>query len=95
MQKLVQNIVVLGAAESGVGAAILAKQNNYNVFVSDAGKIKASFRDELDAYGIQWEENGHTAARIISADVIVKSPGIPETSIIMQEIRDQKIRVVS
>ncbi len=95
MQKLVQNIVVLGAAESGVGAAILAKQNNYNVFVSDAGKIKASFRDELDTYGIQWEENGHTAVRVLSADVVVKSPGIPETSIIMQEIRDQKIRVVS
>ena len=95
MQKLVQNIVVLGAAESGVGAAILANQNNYNVFVSDAGKIKASFRDELDAYGIQWEENGHTAARILNADVIVKSPGIPETTMIMQEIRAKKIRVVS
>jgi len=95
MQKLVQNIVVLGAAESGVGAAILANQNNYNVFVSDAGKIKASFRDELDGYGIQWEENGHTAARILNADVIVKSPGIPETTMIMQEIRAKKIRVVS
>jgi UDP-N-acetylmuramoylalanine--D-glutamate ligase len=95
MQKLVQNIVVLGAAESGVGAAILANQNNYNVFVSDAGKIKASFRDELDAYGIQWEENGHTAARILNADVIVKSPGIPETTMIMHEIRAKKIRVVS
>ena len=95
MQKLVQNIVVLGAAESGVGAAILANQNNYNVFVSDAGKIKASFRDELDAYGIQWEENGHTAARILNADVIVKSPGIPETTMIMQEIRAKKIRVLS
>jgi len=95
MQKLVQNIVVLGAAESGVGAAILANQNDYNVFVSDAGKIKASFRDELDRFGIQWEENGHTAARILNADLIVKSPGIPETSNIMQEIRDKKIRVVS
>ena len=95
MQKLVQNIVVLGAAESGVGAAILANQNNYNVFVSDAGKIKASFRDELDGYGIQWEENGHTAARILNADVIVKSPGIPETTMIMQEIRAKKIRIES
>ena len=90
-----KHIVVLGAAESGIGAAILAKVKGLQVFVSDAGEIKASAKAELQAYAIEFEEHGHTRDRILLADLVVKSPGIPETAGIMQDIRAQEITVVS
>jgi UDP-N-acetylmuramoylalanine--D-glutamate ligase len=90
-----KHIVVLGAAESGIGAAILAKVKGLQVFVSDAGEIKASAKAELQEYAIDFEENGHTRDRIIHADLVVKSPGIPETASIIQEIRAKQITVVS
>jgi UDP-N-acetylmuramoylalanine--D-glutamate ligase len=86
---------VLGAAESGIGAAILAKVKGLQVFVSDAGEIKASAKAELQEYAIDFEENGHTRDRILHADLVVKSPGIPETASIIQEIRAKQITVVS
>ncbi len=86
---------MLGAAESGIGAAILAKVKGLQVFVSDAGEIKASAKAELQAYAIEFEEHGHTRDRILNADLVVKSPGIPETAGIMQDIRAQEITVVS
>jgi UDP-N-acetylmuramoylalanine--D-glutamate ligase len=86
---------VLGAAESGIGAAILAKVKGLQVFVSDAGEIKASAKAELQAYAIEFEEHGHTRDRILDADLVVKSPGIPETAGIMQDIRAKEISVVS
>jgi len=75
-------IAVLGAGESGVGAALLAKQKGYDVFVSDLGVMKDSFREELNDNGIEWEEGGHTAKKIVRAEYLIKSPGIPETKLI-------------
>ena len=73
-----KKMVILGAAESGVGAAVLALKKGFEVFVSDAGKIKPRYVDMLDRYGIAWEDGGHTEAKILAADEVVKSPGIPE-----------------
>ena len=73
-------LVVLGAAESGVGAAILAQKKGYDVFVSDMGSIKQRYKDMLDAHHIMWEEEHHTEEKIMNADEVVKSPGIPDTA---------------
>ncbi|PKR79837.1 UDP-N-acetylmuramoyl-L-alanine--D-glutamate ligase [Brumimicrobium salinarum] len=87
MNKEKENIVVLGAGESGVGAAILAKAKGFDVFVSDAGIIKPNFKDELNEHAIPWEEGGHTMSRILNADEVIKSPGIPNSSELIQQIR--------
>jgi UDP-N-acetylmuramoylalanine--D-glutamate ligase len=88
-------IVVLGAGESGVGAAILAKKQEWNVFVSDAGKIKADYKTELDNNQIEWEENTHSTDRIFQAELIVKSPGIPETTDLMRALRNKQVKIIS
>lgn len=75
-----KKIVVLGAGESGVGAAILARQKGYDVFVSDAGSIQPKYKELLDRHHIAWEEGTHTMHRLLDADECVKSPGIPETA---------------
>lgn len=90
-----KHIVILGAGESGVGAALLAKKQEWNVFVSDAGKIKADFKKELDNNQIEWEENTHSTDRIFQAELIVKSPGIPETTDLMRALRNKKIKIIS
>ena len=90
-----KHIVVLGAAESGVGAAILAKVKGLQVFVSDSGEIKPSAKAELVKYAIDFEEKTHTRHQILRADLVVKSPGIPETASIVKEIRDKRIAMVS
>ena len=69
--------VVLGAGESGTGAAILAKEKGYDVFVSDFGTIKEPYRALLDQNGIKWEDGQHTEELILKADEVIKSPGIP------------------
>ena len=79
-------LVVLGAGESGVGTAILGKQQGYDVFVSDMGMIKPKYKKMLDAEGIRWEEGQHTEAEILSADEVVKSPGIPDTAPMVQAL---------
>lgn len=67
-------LAILGAGESGVGTAILAKKEGYEVFVSDMGSIKPKYKKRLDEENIRWEEGGHTEAEILSADEVVKSP---------------------
>jgi UDP-N-acetylmuramoylalanine--D-glutamate ligase len=92
MQK---KITILGSGESGVGAAILAKQQGYDVFVSDGGKIKEVYKNELALYQINFEENEHTAEKIFSSDEIIKSPGIPETNSWVIKIREKNIPIIS
>lgn len=92
MQK---RLVVLGAAESGVGAALLGKQQGWDVFVTDGGKIKSQYKETLAHSGISFEEGQHTTSKILNADCIVKSPGIGEKAPIMKLIRDEKIEVCS
>lgn len=90
-----KKLIILGAGESGVGAALLGKQQGYEVFVSDGGPIKAPFKNELTAQEIAFEEGQHTTAKILAADEIVKSPGIPEKAEIMKKIRSKGIPVIS
>ncbi|MBX9783265.1 MAG: UDP-N-acetylmuramoyl-L-alanine--D-glutamate ligase [Chitinophagaceae bacterium] len=86
---------ILGGGESGTGAAILAKQQGYDVFVSDGAPIKEVYKEELKEHGIEFEESGHTEEKILLADEIMKSPGIPEKSEIMKAIRKKGIPVIS
>jgi UDP-N-acetylmuramoylalanine--D-glutamate ligase len=88
-------IVVLGGGESGVGSAILAQKQGFDVFLSDSGSIGEVYRETLNAYGIEFEENGHTEERVLRADEIVKSPGIPDTAPLMRKVRDASIHVIS
>jgi UDP-N-acetylmuramoylalanine--D-glutamate ligase len=88
-------LVVLGGGESGVGTAILGKKKGYDVFVSDFGKIKENYREVLIINGIQWEDEQHTEALILNADVVMKSPGIPEKAPIIKKLVAQQIPVIS
>ena len=90
-----QRIVVIGSGESGAGAAVLAKKKGFDVFVSDKGKIKEEYKNVLSNHGIAYEEGKHTASLILNANEVVKSPGVPEKSEMMQQIRKKKIAVVS
>lgn len=88
-------MVILGGGESGVGAAILAKSKGFEVFVSDSSSLKEVYRNELKQAGIEWEEGAHDLSRILSADEIVKSPGIPENNQLVKQIREKGIAVIS
>lgn len=90
-----ERIVILGAGESGTGAAILARQKGYDVFVSDAGKIKPFYRDLLDEYHVLYESGGHTERLILNATEVIKSPGIPESAPIIKLIRKKEVRIIS
>lgn len=90
-----RRIVILGAGESGTGAAVLAKKQNFDVFVTDSGRIKDTFREILLNYEIDFEEGRHTERFITNADEIIKSPGISEKSEIVQIIRKKGIRIIS
>lgn len=90
-----KRLVILGAGESGTGAAILGKDKGLDVFVSDFGQISDKYKSMLDAEGIEWEEGKHTEERILMADEVVKSPGIPPTAPIMQKIAKKNIPVIS
>ena len=79
-------LVILGAGESGVGTAILAKQQGYDVFVSDMGTIKAKYKKRLDEHSIRWEEGQHTESEVLSATAVVKSPGIPDSAPMVQAL---------
>lgn len=89
-----KKLVILGSGESGTGAALLAKEKGYDVFVSDAGSIREKYSAPLREASIAFEENMHTYARILEADEIVKSPGIPEHAEVMQKVRQRGIPVV-
>ncbi len=95
MQRSYNNIVVLGAGESGNGAAILAKRKGIPVFVSDYGTIKEHYKQELITEGIDFEEGGHTKERILAADLIIKSPGIPEKAPLIKELRAAGKEIIS
>ncbi len=90
-----KRIVVLGAAESGAGAAVLAKKEGFDVFVSDLSAIKDKYKAQLSSYGIAWEEKQHTEALILNADEIIKSPGIPDTAPMIKKIREKNIPIIS
>lgn len=88
-------LVVLGGGESGIGTAILGKKKGYDVFVSDFGKIKQNYKDVLITNGIAWEEETHTEDLILNADVVMKSPGIPEKVPIVKKLVAKGISVIS
>ena len=81
-----KKLVILGAGESGVGTAMLAKQQGYDVFVSDMGSIKPRYKKKLEECGVRWEEGQHTEKEILSATEVVKSPGIPDTAPIVKSL---------
>src|SRR5437870_5471844 len=88
-------LVILGSGESGVGAALLGKQKGYEVFVSDAGTLKVNYKQELIENNIDFEEGQHSEDKILNADEIVKSPGIPEKNEMVKKIRQKGIPVIS
>ena len=88
-------LVILGGGESGVGTAILGKKKGYEVFVSDFGKIKGNYKEILIINGIAWEEEKHTEDLILNADVVMKSPGIPDKSPIVKKLLEKGIPVIS
>jgi len=90
-----KKIVILGAGESGAGSAVLAQKHGFEVFVSDKGQIKENFREILEKHNIKWEEGNHSEAIILSADEIIKSPGIPENAPIIKKIHEKGIPVIS
>jgi len=90
-----KRLVVLGGGESGVGAALLGKEKEYDVFLSDAGKIAKKYKDVLRHNEIEWEDEGHTESKILNADVVVKSPGIPDHVPLIQKLNEATISVIS
>jgi UDP-N-acetylmuramoylalanine--D-glutamate ligase len=88
-------LVILGGGESGVGTAILGLKKGYNVFVSDIGKIKKKYKDVLEHFGINWEEEKHSEEKILEANLVMKSPGIPDTAPLVIKLREKGIPVIS
>lgn len=88
-------MVILGAGESGTGAAVLAKAKGFDVFVSDFSAIKPKYKEMLEAHGIRWEEKQHTEADILNADEVVKSPGIPDKAPIIRKLKEKGTPVIS
>lgn len=88
-------LVILGGGESGTGAAVLGKQKGWEVFLSDKSPLKEVYKKELDAKGIRWEEGQHTESEILSADCIIKSPGIPHKVPIVQQAKAKGIEIIS
>ncbi|MBQ0141810.1 MAG: UDP-N-acetylmuramoyl-L-alanine--D-glutamate ligase [Prevotellaceae bacterium] len=90
-----KRIVILGSGESGAGAAVLAQQKGFDVFVSDMSEIKSQYKSLLNQHNILWEEKQHTEELILSADEIIKSPGIPDKAPIIKKIKTQGIHIIS
>ncbi|HZL76449.1 MAG TPA: UDP-N-acetylmuramoyl-L-alanine--D-glutamate ligase [Bacteroidales bacterium] len=90
-----KKIVILGAGESGVGSAVLALKHGFDVFVSDNGVIKDQYREILDKYGIKWEQENHTEKKILSADEVIKSPGIKENTPVVVKLHEKGTRIIS
>lgn len=90
-----KRIVILGAGESGTGAAILAKKEGFDVFVSDLSTIKPKYKKMLETRGIRWEEGQHTESDILNADEIIKSPGIPDKAPIIKKLKEQGTPIIS
>ena len=90
-----KKIAILGGGESGIGTAILALKNGYEVFLSDKGKIKDKYKEVLKHIEIEWEDENHTESKIFDADVVMKSPGIPDTAPMIKQLREKGVSVVS
>jgi len=90
-----QRLVVLGGGESGVGAAILGKKKDYEVFVSDKGQLGEKYREVLEHIEIEWEEGGHTESKILNANLVMKSPGIPDKVPLVKKLLGLNIPVIS
>jgi UDP-N-acetylmuramoylalanine--D-glutamate ligase len=88
-------LVILGGGESGVGTAVLGQKKGYKVFVSDKGEIQKKYKDVLEHFGIEWEEKQHSQERILRADVVMKSPGIPDKVPLVQALLQHGIPVIS
>ncbi len=92
---MMQRIVILGAGESGAGAAVLAKKQGFEVFVSDMSSIKDKYREQLNKYGIDWEEGKHSEELLLNAGEIIKSPGIPDKAPVIQKLKALNIPIIS
>jgi UDP-N-acetylmuramoylalanine--D-glutamate ligase len=90
-----KKIVILGAGESGAGSAVLAVKNGFDVFVSDMGTIKDKYKEILNTHNVRWEEGNHDEAQILTADEVIKSPGIPESAPVVVALRKKGIPVIS
>lgn len=90
-----QRLVILGGGESGVGTALLGKAKGFEVFVSDKNKIKEKYKDVLIHHEIEWEEETHTESKILNANLVMKSPGIPEKVPLVKQLREQGVPIVS
>ena len=90
-----KKVVVLGGGISGYGSAVLAKKRGYDVFLSDAGRVAERYAKVLDEWGVEWEQGNHSMERILAADVVVKSPGIPEKAAAVQALRAQGTPIIS
>lgn len=90
-----KRLVILGGGESGIGTAILGKKEGFEVFVSDFGKIKPKYLDVLKNNEIEWEDGGHTEAKILNADLVMKSPGIPDKAPLIKKLVEAGISVIS
>ena len=90
-----KRLVILGGGESGIGTAILGLRKGYEVFVSDKGEIKKEYKNVLGNFGINWEENNHSEDKVLNADVVMKSPGIPDSIPLIVAIRKKGIPVIS
>lgn len=88
-------LVILGGGESGVGTALLGQQKGFEVFVSDKGKIQEKYKEVLEHFGIEWEEGKHTESRVLNANLVMKSPGIPDTVPLVQKFVADGIPVIS
>ena len=88
-------VVILGAGESGIGSAVLARQKGYDILISDSGKIKPKFKELIEKYNLPFEEETHDISTILKASEVIKSPGIPEKAEIIKEIRKRNIPVIS
>jgi UDP-N-acetylmuramoylalanine--D-glutamate ligase len=95
MEKGVRKIVIVGAAESGVGAALLAQQKGFDVFVSDYGKIKDIYKSDLVKNNIRFEEGGHTAEEVLACDLMIKSPGVKDTAAIIKSFASEGKKIIS
>lgn len=91
---MTKRIVILGAGESGAGAAVLAKKENLDVFVSDTSVIKDKYKELLDSKGVSWEESHHTEELILNADEVIKSPGIPNDAPIILKLKEKEIPII-
>lgn len=86
---MAKRIVILGAGESGAGAAVLAKKQGFDTFVSDMSTIKDTYKNMLNERGIEWEEGKHTESLILNADEVIKSPGIPNDAPMILKLKSQ------